>query len=126
MQPLHMRGVQMSIEKKVGEEEALLWVQQIINKGFYALETLLKDLAGKYSIGDEASMADVFLAPQVSIAMSRFHIDMVIIFSSLYLVVYAMIMFGKRHALSTWAHVFQLIYVITIHLLVSLDNCSSS
>ncbi|XP_074279964.1 glutathione S-transferase zeta class-like [Silene latifolia] len=76
MQPLHMRGVQMSIEKKLGEEEALLWVQQIINKGFYALETLLKDLAGKYSIGDKASMADVFLAPQVSIAMSRFHIDM--------------------------------------------------
>ncbi|KAH9620872.1 hypothetical protein KSS87_022605 [Heliosperma pusillum] len=69
-------NLQMSIAKKIGEEAALLWVQQIINKGFYALETLLENLAGKYSIGDEVSMADVFLAPQISIAMSRFHIEM--------------------------------------------------
>ncbi|KAK9749268.1 hypothetical protein RND81_02G114000 [Saponaria officinalis] len=76
MQPLHMKSVQISMEKKLGEEETLTWIQTIIDKGFSALETLLKDFAGKYSMGDEVSMADVFLAPQISIAMSRFHIDM--------------------------------------------------
>ncbi|KAL9245291.1 hypothetical protein vseg_018960 [Gypsophila vaccaria] len=76
MQSLHMKSVHMFMEEKLGQEESLSWIQQIINKGFSALETLLKDFAGKYSMGDEVSMADVFLAPQISIAMSRFHIDM--------------------------------------------------
>lgn len=76
MQPLHMKTVLGSIAKKLGNEESLAWGQQVIEKGFSALEKLLKDYAGSYSTGDEVSMADVFLAPQVSIAISRFNIDM--------------------------------------------------
>lgn len=76
MQPLHMKSLLVYIEKKVSQEESLTWSQMIFEKGFTALEKLLKGFAGRYSTGDEVSMADVFLAPQVSIAMSRFKIDM--------------------------------------------------
>ncbi|XP_057531433.1 glutathione S-transferase zeta class-like isoform X3 [Amaranthus tricolor] len=65
-----------SIKKKISEEDSSTWAQTVINKGFLALEMLLKDFAGRYCIGDDVSMADVFLAPQISIAMSRFNIDM--------------------------------------------------
>ncbi|XP_021748548.1 glutathione S-transferase 2-like isoform X2 [Chenopodium quinoa] len=78
MQPLHMKSVLEHIEKKVGQEESITWSQTVIEKGFSALEKLLKDFAGRYSTGDEVSMADVFLAPQISIAMDRFKTDMVI------------------------------------------------
>ncbi|KAJ8450151.1 hypothetical protein Cgig2_033345 [Carnegiea gigantea] len=69
-------NLQGSIEKKLGKEECLAWAQQVIEKGFTALEKLLKDCAGSYSTGDEVSMADVFLAPQISVAISRFQIAM--------------------------------------------------
>ncbi|XP_021756262.1 glutathione S-transferase 2-like [Chenopodium quinoa] len=76
MQPLHMKSVLEDIEKKVGQEESITWSQIVIEKGFSTLEKLLKDFAGRYSTGDEVSMADVFLAPQISIAMDRFKTDM--------------------------------------------------
>ncbi|KMT00093.1 hypothetical protein BVRB_1g019170 [Beta vulgaris subsp. vulgaris] len=76
MQSLHMRSVLEFIENKLGQEERTTWVQMIIDKGFSALEKLLKDYAGRYSTGDEVSMADVFLAPQISAAVSRFNTDM--------------------------------------------------
>ncbi|KAJ6711183.1 MALEYLACETOACETATE ISOMERASE [Salix purpurea] len=47
-----------------------------INKGFAALEKLLKDCAGKYATGDEVSMADLFIEPQILGAIKRFNIDM--------------------------------------------------
>ncbi|CAO2834865.1 unnamed protein product [Amaranthus hypochondriacus] len=76
IQPLHMNSVLESIKKKFSEEDSLTWAQTVINKGFLALEMLLKDCAGRYCIGDEVSMADVFLAPQISISISRFKFDM--------------------------------------------------
>ncbi|XP_019107690.1 glutathione S-transferase 2 isoform X4 [Beta vulgaris subsp. vulgaris] len=56
MQSLHMRSVLEFIENKLGQEERTTWVQMIIDKGFSALEKLLKDYAGRYSTGDEVSM----------------------------------------------------------------------
>ncbi|KAK8305389.1 hypothetical protein V6Z12_D03G060000 [Gossypium hirsutum] len=41
-----------------------------------ALEKLLKDHAGKYATGDEVSMADLFLAPQILAGIERFNVDM--------------------------------------------------
>lgn len=76
IQSLHMKTVLGSIENKLGKEECLAWAQQVIEKGFTAVEKLVKDCAGIYSTGDEVSMADVFLAPQISAAISRFQIDM--------------------------------------------------
>ncbi|KAF5953008.1 hypothetical protein HYC85_010952 [Camellia sinensis] len=76
IQPLIMMSMQKLIEEKVGLEERLSWAQNNIEKGFIALEKLLKDSSGKYATGDKVYMADVFLAPQIAIAAKRFNIDM--------------------------------------------------
>ncbi|PPD99563.1 hypothetical protein GOBAR_DD03407 [Gossypium barbadense] len=41
-----------------------------------ALDKQLKDHAGKYVTGDEVSMADLFLAPQILAGIERFNVDM--------------------------------------------------
>ncbi|XP_071548584.1 probable maleylacetoacetate isomerase 2 isoform X1 [Panulirus ornatus] len=46
-----------------------------INNGFIALEQLLAGCAGKYSVGDEVTLADCCLVPQVYNA-NRFKVDM--------------------------------------------------
>ncbi|XP_021904319.1 glutathione S-transferase 2-like [Carica papaya] len=76
IQPLHMLSVLKQLEEKVGREESLLWAQSSIERGFRALELLVKDFASRYATGDEVYMADVFLAPQIAIATVRFNIDM--------------------------------------------------
>ncbi|KAK8271844.1 hypothetical protein V6Z12_D11G290600 [Gossypium hirsutum] len=40
---------------------------------------LLKDHAGKYATGDEVSMADLFLAPQILARIERFNVDMLLL-----------------------------------------------
>ncbi|XP_015584574.1 glutathione S-transferase 2 isoform X2 [Ricinus communis] len=76
IQPLHMVSVLKVVEEKVGPEEPLLWAQSSIEKGFAALEKLLKDVASRYATGEAVYMADVFLAPQIAVAMMRFKLDM--------------------------------------------------
>ncbi|KAB2006104.1 hypothetical protein ES319_D11G318900v1 [Gossypium barbadense] len=44
-----------------------------------SLEKLLKDHAGKHVTGDEVSMADLFLAPQILAGIERFNVDMIIL-----------------------------------------------
>ncbi|XP_067311167.1 maleylacetoacetate isomerase isoform X2 [Pseudorasbora parva] len=60
--------------QKIGAEK-VQWAQHFINRGFEALEPILKQTAGKYCVGDEISMADVCLVPQVYNA-ERFKVDM--------------------------------------------------
>ncbi|XP_026881288.2 maleylacetoacetate isomerase isoform X2 [Electrophorus electricus] len=50
------------------------WAQHFINRGFVALESILKQTAGKYCVGNEISMADICLVPQVYNA-ERFKVD---------------------------------------------------
>ncbi|KAA3455136.1 glutathione S-transferase zeta class-like [Gossypium australe] len=69
-------NLQKYLEQKVGPQESLLFAQTNVEKGFNALEKLLKDINGKYATGDEVYMADVFMAPQIAAAMQRFKIDM--------------------------------------------------
>ncbi|KAA0040747.1 hypothetical protein IC582_024722 [Cucumis melo] len=76
IQPLQNLAVLKYIEEKSGPEEKLRWVLHHIEKGFTALEKLLKPHAGKYATGDEISLADLFLAPQIHGAINRFNIDM--------------------------------------------------
>ncbi|KAG6749396.1 hypothetical protein POTOM_046442 [Populus tomentosa] len=64
------------IEEKVGPEEGLLWAQSSIEKGFFALEQLVKDFATRFATGEALYMADVFLAPQIATVVMRFNIDM--------------------------------------------------
>ncbi|KAJ3703526.1 hypothetical protein LUZ61_007231 [Rhynchospora tenuis] len=64
------------IEGRFDLDKKLLWAQHYLNKGFTALEKLIKDCAGKYATGDEIQMADVFLEPQIHAGITRFEIDM--------------------------------------------------
>ncbi|XP_073290585.1 glutathione S-transferase 2-like [Primulina huaijiensis] len=76
IQPFHMLSLLKYVEEKMGPEESLGWAQLHIENGFLALEKLLKDYAGKYATGNHIYMADVFLAPQIETATTRFKIDM--------------------------------------------------
>lgn len=49
----------------VGEEKKKEWAQHWITRGFRAIEKLLSTSAGKYCVGDEITMADCLLVPQV-------------------------------------------------------------
>ncbi|XP_069807065.1 maleylacetoacetate isomerase isoform X2 [Dendropsophus ebraccatus] len=68
IQPLQNLGVL----QRVGDGK-LEWAQHFISKGFQALELLLQDTAGRYCVGDEVTMADLCLVPQVANA-DRFQV----------------------------------------------------
>nr|CAD7262418.1 unnamed protein product [Timema shepardi] len=59
----------------VGEEKKKEWAQHWITRGFRAVEKLLSSCAGKFCVGDEMSLADCCLVPQVFNAR-RFHVDL--------------------------------------------------
>ena len=48
--------------EKIGGDKAL-WAKETILKGLGTYEKLAKQTAGKYSVGDEITLADVFLIP---------------------------------------------------------------
>ncbi|XVE89253.1 hypothetical protein DITRI_Ditri19aG0188700 [Diplodiscus trichospermus] len=76
IQPLQNLAVLKYIEEKVSPDEKIPWVKFHIEKGFEALEKLLKGHAGRYATGDEVFMADLFLAPQIYVGIKRFDVDM--------------------------------------------------
>ncbi|KAL3651477.1 Glutathione S-transferase zeta-1 [Castilleja foliolosa] len=76
MQPHQNLAVIGYIKEKLGPDEMLAWVQHHLRNGFVALEKLLKNNAGKYATGDTPFLADLFLAPQIDVAIKRFDIDM--------------------------------------------------
>jgi maleylacetoacetate isomerase len=51
------------------------WAQRYINSGLHALETLMAKYSGQFSVGDEVTLADVALVPQIYNA-NRFKIDL--------------------------------------------------
>lgn len=65
----------LKILKYVGDDRKLEWGHKFIDEGLAALEKMLKTTAGKYSVGDEVTMADLCLVPQVYNA-GRFKVDM--------------------------------------------------
>ncbi|KAM9201928.1 maleylacetoacetate isomerase isoform 2-T3 [Dugong dugon] len=65
----------LSVLKQVGQENQLAWAQNVISSGFNALEKILQSTAGKYCVGDEVSMADLCLVPQVANA-ERFKVEL--------------------------------------------------
>ncbi|CAB0013219.1 unnamed protein product [Nesidiocoris tenuis] len=58
----------------VGEEKKREWAQHWITRGFRAVEKLLSSTAGKYCVGDEITLADCCLIPQVFSARSFLYI----------------------------------------------------
>lgn len=51
------------------------WYKHWIEQGFASLETKLQGCRGRYCVGDEVSLVDVCLVPQVYNA-ERFHVDL--------------------------------------------------
>uniref|UniRef100_H2ZQ97 maleylacetoacetate isomerase n=1 Tax=Ciona savignyi TaxID=51511 RepID=H2ZQ97_CIOSA len=65
----------LSVLNKVGEDKKMEWGNYWITVGFKAVETVLGSCAGKYSVGDNITMADTCLIPQMANAV-RFNVDM--------------------------------------------------
>ncbi|XP_028395946.1 LOW QUALITY PROTEIN: maleylacetoacetate isomerase-like [Dendronephthya gigantea] len=65
----------LSVLKKVGDEKKVEWAHYFIDKRFEGIEEMLKKTSGKYCVGDEITMADLCLVPQVFNA-NRFKVDM--------------------------------------------------
>jgi len=75
--PLGNLRITQYLEKKLGftAEQKENWIQHWAYAGLDALEANLKEFSGKYSFGDEVTMADIFLIPQI-ITCQRFKVDM--------------------------------------------------
>lgn len=59
--------------KQVAGEDALNeWARAFTKAGLKAYEEVAKDVAGKYSVGDEITLADVCLVPSIWNALGRF------------------------------------------------------
>ncbi|XP_032883392.1 maleylacetoacetate isomerase isoform X2 [Amblyraja radiata] len=65
----------LCVLQRVGEEKKLEWAQHFIANGLHALESLLQQISGQFCVGDEVTMADLCLVPQVYNAI-RFKVDM--------------------------------------------------
>ncbi|KAL4655187.1 hypothetical protein ACB092_01G432600 [Castanea dentata] len=76
IQPLQNLATLKYIEEKISPDKQLAFAKHHIEKGFVALERLLKDYAGRFATGDEVFLADLFLAPQIRSAVERFKMDM--------------------------------------------------
>lgn len=75
IQPLQNLAVLKRVEAKWGSEERLQWAQYFVERGFDALEAIIQRESGKFSIGDDFTLADVVLVPQIGNA-ARFNVDM--------------------------------------------------
>uniref|UniRef100_UPI00398E79C2 maleylacetoacetate isomerase isoform X2 n=1 Tax=Pristiophorus japonicus TaxID=55135 RepID=UPI00398E79C2 len=64
----------LNVLQRVGDKK-LEWAQHFITNGFQALERLLQQTAARYCVGDEVTMADLCLVPQVYNA-ARFKVDL--------------------------------------------------
>ncbi|KAL5008607.1 hypothetical protein ScPMuIL_014188 [Solemya velum] len=65
----------LQVLKKIGDAGKVEWSRHWIDKGFKALEQVLRETSGKYCFGDHVTMADACLVPQVYNA-KRFNVDM--------------------------------------------------
>lgn len=77
IQPLQNLSVThyLSNTLKITEEQKNQWLQLWMLRGFESLETLLQKHAGHYSFGNQISLADCCLVPQVFSA-KRFNVDL--------------------------------------------------
>eukprot|EP01061_Rhynchopus_euleeides_P030371 TRINITY_DN50481_c0_g1_i1.p1 TRINITY_DN50481_c0_g1~~TRINITY_DN50481_c0_g1_i1.p1 ORF type:complete len:244 (+),score=107.12 TRINITY_DN50481_c0_g1_i1:48-734(+) len=74
IQPIQNLAVLKKVGADFGDEHKTKWAQYWITEGFKALEKALERTAGKYCFGDEVTMADCCLVPQIYNA-GRFNVD---------------------------------------------------
>lgn len=60
---------------KATEQQKKEWIQHWMSEGLKACEKMISKTSGKYCFGDDVTMADVFLIPQIFSAQ-RFDVDM--------------------------------------------------
>jgi maleylacetoacetate isomerase len=75
IQPYQNTNVLKRLVRDMDEEKKNEWLQFYLTKGFQAIETALRETSGKYCVGDEVSIADLCLVPQVYSA-KRFNVDL--------------------------------------------------
>ena len=75
IQPYQSANVVQRIAKELGNEKRDEWLSFYLNKGLKAVEETLKETSGKYCVGDEISIADLCLVPQVG-AAKRYNINL--------------------------------------------------
>lgn len=77
MHPVNNLRVQQYLVKSFSlpESDKLIWSHHWMNIGFVAIEKQLQQNAGQYCFGDNITMADICLVPQVYNA-KRFNLDM--------------------------------------------------
>ena len=75
VQPLQNLGIQQKIGAKFGNDAKPAWAKEVIEEGFAGLEAVLKRTAGTFCVGNQFSMADACLVPQLY-AARRFGADL--------------------------------------------------
>jgi len=65
----------LSVLQKVGSEKKMNWAHDVIRDGLAAVEKMVEKTAGVYCVGDQVSIADLCLIPQIYNA-TRFKVDM--------------------------------------------------
>nr|AYN44492.1 glutathione S-transferase Z4 [Brachionus calyciflorus] len=76
IQPYQNANVIKKIAQETqSEEKKMEWIKFYLTKGFRAIESALVESSGKYCVGDEITIADLCLVPQVYSAF-RFNIDL--------------------------------------------------
>lgn len=73
-QPVQNTSIIAEIGARFGDDKKTPWVQWVVIKGLTAFEKLLESSKGTYCVGDEVTLADFFLIPQLFTA-ARFEVD---------------------------------------------------
>jgi len=74
MQPLQNLRVLNAIDSQF-KGDRIQWAKQWNDAGFATLDKLLAQTKGKHAVGDQITLADVFIFPQFVNAVARFKID---------------------------------------------------
>jgi maleylpyruvate isomerase len=74
IQPLQNTSVQLHIENEM-HMDATPWIRHWVTSGLAAVETIARETAGTYAIGDDVTFADLCIVPQLFFAR-RFAIDL--------------------------------------------------
>jgi maleylacetoacetate isomerase len=75
LQPVTNLRILKAVKKLGGDQAPTEWAKKWMGRGLEAFDKVAEGYAGKYSVGDEVSMADVVLAPAVEGAL-RYGVDL--------------------------------------------------
>lgn len=73
IQPLQNAGIQRHLAALGVDSEA--WIRHFVGRGLRALEEMTAPVAGRFSVGDQLSFADLMLVPELAFAR-RFGVEL--------------------------------------------------